>query len=108
MHLSRRRSTVMCAVVAVLVGGGLVTYSRLSAQAPAADAAVAAPTPRVFFDTYCITCHNQKLKTAGLMLDTLDLSQAGRTRRNAGEGDREAAGRFDAAAGNAARQRGHL
>ena len=77
MHLSRRRSTVICAVVAVLFGGGLVTFSRLSAQAPAADAAVAAPTPRVFFDTYCITCHNQKLKTAGLMLDTLDLSKPG-------------------------------
>ena len=35
------------------------------------------PTPRVFFDTYCITCHNQKLKTAGLMLDKLDLTNPG-------------------------------
>src|SRR5512141_91736 len=78
MHLSRRRSTVICAgVVVVLLGVGLATLSRLSAQAPAADAPVAAPTPRVFFDTYCITCHNQKLKTAGLMLDTLDLSKPG-------------------------------
>jgi hypothetical protein len=22
---------------------------------------------------YCVTCHNQRLKTAGLMLDTLDV-----------------------------------
>src|SRR5580704_17273384 len=32
-------------------------------------------TPRAFFDTYCITCHNQKLKTAGLALDTVDLTK---------------------------------
>jgi len=30
--------------------------------------------PRAFFDAYCITCHNQKLKTAGLALDTVDLT----------------------------------
>jgi hypothetical protein len=29
---------------------------------------------RVVLDKYCVTCHNQKLKTAGLTLDTLDLS----------------------------------
>ncbi len=27
---------------------------------------------------YCVTCHNQRAKTAGLMLDTLDLSKVGR------------------------------
>jgi hypothetical protein len=26
-------------------------------------------------DKYCVTCHNQRLKTAGLMLDALDLGQ---------------------------------
>jgi hypothetical protein len=31
--------------------------------------------PRAFFDAYCITCHNQKLKTAGLALDTVDLTK---------------------------------
>jgi hypothetical protein len=28
--------------------------------------------PREFLDTYCVTCHNQKLRTAGLELDRLD------------------------------------
>jgi hypothetical protein len=28
-------------------------------------------------DTYCITCHNQKLRTAGLALDTLDVTKPG-------------------------------
>ncbi|MBV8844493.1 MAG: DUF1592 domain-containing protein [Bryobacterales bacterium] len=33
------------------------------------------PTPRETFDKYCVTCHNQKLRTSGLALDTLDLSK---------------------------------
>src|SRR5215469_16417475 len=34
-------------------------------------------SPRETFDKYCITCHNQKLRTSGLALDTLDLSKPG-------------------------------
>jgi mono/diheme cytochrome c family protein len=50
---------------------GLFALAALSnAQTPSG------PTqPRAFFDTYCIACHNQKLHTAGLTLDTLDLTQ---------------------------------
>ena len=33
------------------------------------------PPPRVVFDKYCVTCHNQRVKTAGLALDVLDLAQ---------------------------------
>jgi len=64
------------AVPALLVCAGLATLSRMSAQAPA-NTTVTAPTPRAFLDTYCVSCHNQKLKTAGLMLDTVDLSKPG-------------------------------
>lgn len=32
---------------------------------------------RAVLDRYCVTCHNQKLKTAGLMLDNLDLAHVG-------------------------------
>jgi cytochrome c551/c552 len=32
---------------------------------------------RAILDQYCVTCHNQKLKTAGLMLDKLDLAHVG-------------------------------
>jgi len=32
---------------------------------------------RALLDQYCVTCHNQKLKTGGLMLDKLDLAHAG-------------------------------
>ena len=33
--------------------------------------------PRAFFDKYCVTCHNAKLKTAGLMLDRMDVDRLG-------------------------------
>jgi hypothetical protein len=34
-------------------------------------------TSREFLNSYCITCHNQRLKTGGLMLDTLDPANVG-------------------------------
>jgi hypothetical protein len=34
----------------------------------------AAPRYREILDTYCVTCHNQRLKTAGLALDSLNLA----------------------------------
>ena len=37
------------------------------------------PPPRAILDTYCVTCHNQRLKTAGLVLekDKVDLDNIG-------------------------------
>ena len=36
----------------------------------------APPAPaRALLDTYCVTCHNQRLRTAGLALDTLDVTR---------------------------------
>ena len=40
---------------------------NLHAQSPA----------RAMLDKYCVTCHNQRLKTAGLMLDKADVDHAG-------------------------------
>ena len=64
-----------------LVGGGYVQLARVQAAgAPAprlqAASAQAAEGPsRELLDRYCITCHNERLMTAGLMLDTLDIGQ---------------------------------
>jgi hypothetical protein len=33
------------------------------------------PSYRPVIDKYCVTCHNQRLKTAGLTLDTMDLGK---------------------------------
>ena len=37
----------------------------------------AAPQERAFLDQYCVACHNQKLKTAGLTLDNADVEHVG-------------------------------
>jgi mono/diheme cytochrome c family protein len=52
---------------------------RLPAQqAKAATPVPATPVPnRAILDEYCVTCHNQRAKTAGLTFDTMDLSHAG-------------------------------
>ena len=46
---------------------------------PQAGAAPAKATSslRPVLDRYCVTCHNARLKTAGLQLDTLDLDRVG-------------------------------
>jgi mono/diheme cytochrome c family protein len=48
--------------------------SRMSAQQAGAQPSGAAPAPRAVLDKYCVTCHNERVKTAGLMLDKLDLA----------------------------------
>ena len=40
------------------------------------EAAAQAPS-RALLDRYCVTCHNERLKTANLMLDQVDLDQVG-------------------------------
>ena len=42
-----------------------------------ASAQTASSEPRKIIDRYCVTCHNQKLKTAGLMLDKVDPANVG-------------------------------
>src|SRR3984885_6067896 len=37
--------------------------------------ATSAASERALIDQYCVTCHNQRVKTAGLMLHQLDLAQ---------------------------------
>src|SRR5262247_852216 len=34
-------------------------------------------SPRAVIDKYCVTCHNERLKTAGLMLDKADVDHVG-------------------------------
>ena len=48
------------------------------AAQPAAQAGAPAATPeQALLDRYCITCHNDRVRTAGLSLDTADLSDVG-------------------------------
>ena len=51
--------------------GGRARPGRAGPAVSAGDAAA----HRASLDTYCVTCHNQRLKTGGLALDALDLSR---------------------------------
>ena len=89
-------------LVAMLVGGAAITFTAsayvraiglpeqsqsVAAPSPAApQSAVNAPLPepgspaaaqRALLDRYCVTCHNRRLKTAGLTLDEMDVANVG-------------------------------
>jgi mono/diheme cytochrome c family protein len=72
---------VVCGCAAIAVSGVRIaarqappaTSAQTAATTAAAPPAAAPPVaPRAVFDKYCVTCHNEKLRTAGLALDTLD------------------------------------
>src|SRR3954465_2501048 len=62
-------------------GGGRAAASpRISRTGPAAAAAPDAPTiarQKALLDQYCVTCHNSRLKTANLSLESADLTTVG-------------------------------
>jgi hypothetical protein len=67
-------------VLALLVGGWIVAaVSSVEIRAGQAERRSTSPvsqsSPRAVLDQYCVTCHNQKVRTAGLALDTLDATQ---------------------------------
>jgi mono/diheme cytochrome c family protein len=60
---------VVCGFVAAISS---VASPTASATAQPATAPSASPDTRAMLDTYCVTCHNQRTRTAGLALDTVD------------------------------------
>jgi cytochrome c5 len=62
----------------LLVWSAALPFVLLSAQAARQSqnpgAAPAASAPRAFLNQYCVTCHNDRAKTAGLMLDKMDVT----------------------------------
>jgi hypothetical protein len=60
-------------VVAVHIALAVLVSGRLSA----ATASTSSPH-RALLDRYCVTCHNQKAKTANLTFDTMDLTHVGK------------------------------
>jgi hypothetical protein len=54
---------------------GVAVLSSISHAGPAqAGSPTAKPLDRSLLDKYCVTCHNEKLKTGGLALDKLDIN----------------------------------
>ena len=75
---------------------------RRSSRPRRRRAAAAAKSPeRALLDQYCVTCHNQRAKTADIAFDTAGPRAAVRPRGRVGKGGAEAARRHDAAAGRA-------
>ena len=69
-----KRDRVAYAAAAWLV---CATWQAPQAVGPARQSPAAPPAAQNFrpvLDRYCVTCHNQRVKTAGLALDTMDLS----------------------------------
>ena len=65
------QNAAVLALVCVTVG----TLGVSGAQQPSgATATVPASAQQTLLRRYCVSCHNQKLKTASLMLDTLDVT----------------------------------
>jgi mono/diheme cytochrome c family protein len=66
-----------------VLGSGVIAASLLSVTTHAQTSSLAkqpaktAPDLRKFFDTYCVTCHDSDLRTAGLALDALDVTKPG-------------------------------
>jgi mono/diheme cytochrome c family protein len=73
--VAKRRWREAGAIVAVLSVAAAPTATTGVQQTPSPEAG--SPPPRAVLDKYCVTCHNQRLKTAGLALDALDPSQPG-------------------------------
>src|ERR1700733_11586565 len=60
-----------------LVATGLtVMLLNPSTVSTSADTLPPPSAERALLDRYCVTCHNQRVKTAGLMLDRMDLDLA--------------------------------
>jgi hypothetical protein len=80
---SRISAAILGYAGVVAIGGGYLCVQAAWSQDPAPPRPVAAearpvsPVPsaaptRALLDKYCVTCHNERLKTAGLALDRLD------------------------------------
>ena len=64
----------LCALL-ILIGGGLAaTTAVVRAQTPSETGMAGPDAVTSVLDRYCVTCHNERLKTADLALDGLDPS----------------------------------
>ena len=60
-------------IVSFSVGVGIVLPGPVNAQEPPGSAVATTSPQREFLNTYCVTCHNETLATAGLTLDNIQV-----------------------------------
>ena len=75
------------AITLVVLTTGVASGAGASQEPSARSGAAAADDPRTLLDRYCVTCHNTRLKTAGLALDTVDVTDVATDSVDAGSGE---------------------
>jgi mono/diheme cytochrome c family protein len=73
----RLRATIFALSVSGALALTLAAVPTAARQGNAAPRPAAQVATREVLDKYCITCHNQKLRTANLALDTLEAANTG-------------------------------
>ena len=72
----QRFSRSMCACAVAACAAVALPHAQSPAPVPPPLAPRrAAPAPQALLTQYCVTCHNQRLRTAGLVLDGVDASR---------------------------------
>ena len=78
---ARRKEKIGMPRLSRIAACGCVTLVALACRlAPVAHAGAPAQAPlepRALLDQYCVTCHNERLQTAGLLLDRSDVERIG-------------------------------
>ncbi len=66
----------MCKPIVAFLGMAVASsWLPAAGQQASGPAPSAASSHRTLLNRYCVTCHNEKLKTAGLMLDKMDVER---------------------------------
>ena len=76
MKRSAMNTRAAFTVLALSVGVGIYQQTAMP-QGPSKAAKTPDVEPRAVLNQYCVGCHNEKLKIAGLMLDKMDPSHVG-------------------------------
>jgi Protein of unknown function (DUF1592)/Protein of unknown function (DUF1587)/Protein of unknown function (DUF1595) len=72
-----KKSVLILAVACVAAMWDSSRHPLAAGQSPSTTAAGGSLPPRTLLDKYCVTCHNEKLKTGGLSLDMADVTNVG-------------------------------
>jgi Protein of unknown function (DUF1592)/Protein of unknown function (DUF1588)/Protein of unknown function (DUF1587)/Protein of unknown function (DUF1585)/Protein of unknown function (DUF1595)/Planctomycete cytochrome C len=70
-----QRLCALAVAFGVLLAGSISSLSGQSATPLAAQTTTPTPSQRALLDKYCVTCHSDRLKTANLSLQGLDLAK---------------------------------
>src|SRR5678815_1693116 len=75
MRMERYVVGATAVAFAVLSWGSGLRAAQSQGSSTATSGSAALAQQKALIDQYCVTCHNQRTKTAGLALDTLDLTK---------------------------------